>query len=84
MTSEVNEPTRRLRREEVAAFFNRNGAQNFHSFRAGRRRPRCADRPMKSFSRDHLPRGSEAKYIFEQGQQKAGNAMAQETERPRA
>ena len=51
MTSEVNEPTRRLRREGSLHFstvvLTRNGAQNFHSFRTGRRRPRSTDRPSE-------------------------------------
>ena len=67
MTSEVNEPTRRLRGEGSLHFsivvLTRNGAQNFDSFRTGRRRARSSDRP----SRDHLPPDSHAKYIFEQG-----------------
>ena len=72
MTSEVNEPTRRLRREGSLYFstvvLTRNGAQNFHSFRTGRRHPRCSDRPMNKFQpRAVRPPDSHAKYIFEQG-----------------
>ena len=62
MTSEVSEPTRRLRREGSLHFstvvLTRNGAQNFHSFRTGRRRPRCTDRPRNNFQ----PRSSAAQF----------------------
>jgi hypothetical protein len=62
MNSEVNEPTRRLRREGSLQFstvvLTRNGAQTFHSFRTGHRRPRSSDRPMNKFQ----PRSSETRF----------------------